>query len=108
MKTLSISGACLILCLLFAHNTSASWGQERNEYAVLADSDFTQYRDICIDPGHGGPNAEKYGNNGDGAGSYGCEDSLSEQWINLQVAYALRDSLYPWGHCPGSEPRGAR
>jgi N-acetylmuramoyl-L-alanine amidase len=43
---------------------------------------------VCIDPGHGGPGAQKFKNNGDGYGTLGYRDSLSEQWINLQVAYA--------------------
>lgn len=57
---------------------------------------------ICIDPGHGGPTAEKFGSNGDGAGTHGCCYFLSEQWVNRQVAYTLRDSLYHWSNCPMS------
>jgi N-acetylmuramoyl-L-alanine amidase len=45
---------------------------------------------ICLDPGHGGPEASQYGCNGWGynqnAGSYGPVYQLSEQWVNLQVA----------------------
>lgn len=68
-------------------------------YEILDDTIFTYPHNICIDPGHGGPTAQKYGDNGDGLGSYGYQDSLSEQWINLQVAYALQDSFW-YGHCP--------
>ena len=66
------------------------------EYEVLNDTIFTYPHDICIDPGHGGPTACKYGTgcNGDGAGAYGDYDSLSEQWINLQVAYKLQDRFW--------------
>jgi N-acetylmuramoyl-L-alanine amidase len=85
--------------LVFANITT--FGEEYSQYQVFADSDFTHWHDVCIDPGHGGPEAQKYGNNGDNAGAYGYQDSLSEQWINLQVAYNLRDSLYIWGNCPG-------
>ncbi|KPJ62308.1 hypothetical protein AMJ44_15805 [candidate division WOR-1 bacterium DG_54_3] len=49
------------------------------------------YEHICIDPGHGGPGASKYGSNGDGAGTYGLVYHLSEQWVNFQVALELYD-----------------
>jgi hypothetical protein len=49
---------------------------------------------ICIDPGHGGPGASKFGYNGDGFGSSGpSPDPLSEQWVNLQVALELKDFI---------------
>ena len=57
---------------------------------VLADPIFY---DVCVDPGHGGPGATKYGWNGEDYGSYGLFNRLSEQWINLQVGFALRDSI---------------
>jgi hypothetical protein len=44
------------------------------------------YSVICIDPGHGGPGASKYGPNGDDHGTCGPVLKLSEQWVNLQVA----------------------
>jgi N-acetylmuramoyl-L-alanine amidase len=92
-----VSGFLMVCLLSFVNLVKApvTFCREYVQFEAVADSDFTQPRDICVDPGHGGPSARKYGNNGDGAGSYGYEDSLSEQWINLQVAYALRDSLYP-------------
>ena len=43
------------------------------------------YSVICVDPGHGGPGAWKYGPNGDGHGTCGPVLLLSEQWVNLQV-----------------------
>ena len=94
--------ACAV-CLLISR---ASLAERCAEYAALADSDFTQPHQVCLDPGHGGPEAQKYGNNGDDAGAYGYEDSLSEQWVNLMVAFALRDSLYLWGSCPGHTVTG--
>ena len=46
---------------------------------------------IVVDPGHGGPNGGKYGENGDGEGSEG-QYGLTEEWVNLQVSVTL-DSL---------------
>jgi N-acetylmuramoyl-L-alanine amidase len=51
----------------------------------------------CIDPGHGGPGANKYGCNGWGhntyqgspAGASGPLKQLTEQWVNLQVGLKL-------------------
>ncbi len=57
---------------------------------------FGQLVQVCIDPGHGGPGASKYGSNGDGQGTDGPlpdGTKLSEEWVNLQVALALRDSI---------------
>jgi len=31
---------------------------------------FGQWIEVCIDPGHGGPGASKYGPNGDGQGHF--------------------------------------
>jgi len=73
------------------------------EYEVLDDTIFTYPHDVCIDPGHGGPTAQRYNNNGDGQGTLGCSytgDSLSEQWVNLQVAYYLKDFLCCALTCP--------
>ena len=50
------------------------------------------YSVICIDPGHGGPNASKYGLNGDGHGTCGPVLGLSEEWVNLQVGFKLREN----------------
>lgn len=47
---------------------------------------------IVIDPGHGGPGGGMYGSNGDGRGSSG-PTGLTEEWVNLQVALRLRDSI---------------
>jgi N-acetylmuramoyl-L-alanine amidase len=85
--------------LVFAGTTALA--DEYTQYEAFADSDFSHAHDVCIDPGHGGPYAQKFGNNGDGAGTHGCCYNLSEQWVNLQVAYALEDSLYPFCNCPG-------
>jgi len=53
--------------------------------------------EVIIDPGHGGPNASKYGNNGggynEGRGSSGPDSLLTEQWVNLQVSFLLKDSI---------------
>jgi len=89
----------LVFAIVIISETTA-FGKEYLQYEVFADSDFSHTRNVCIDPGHGGPTAQKFGNNGDGQGTYGCCYNLSEQWVNLQVAYALRDSLYLWGSCP--------
>lgn len=51
------------------------------------------YSVICIDPGHGGPGASKYGPNGDGHGTCGPVLPLSEQWVNLQVGLKLDDLI---------------
>jgi len=48
---------------------------------------------LYLDAGHGGVAAKKFGNNGDGRGAYGPQDSLSEQWVNLHVTFAVRDSI---------------
>lgn len=47
---------------------------------------FSDQNIVCIDPGHGGPGASKYGPNGDEYGTSGPVLHLSEQWVNLQVA----------------------
>jgi N-acetylmuramoyl-L-alanine amidase len=47
---------------------------------------------VCVDPGHGGPNASKYGPNGDGHGTCGPVLGLSEEWVNLQVGLKLREN----------------
>lgn len=73
------------------------------EYEVLEDTIFTKPHDVCIDPGHGGLTAQKYNNNGDGYGTLGCSytgDSLSEQWVNLQVSWALVPLMMGY-LCPG-------
>jgi N-acetylmuramoyl-L-alanine amidase len=53
--------------------------------------------EVVIAPGHGGPGASKYGNNGggynEGRGSSGPDSLLTEQWVNLQVSFLLRDSI---------------
>jgi len=56
------------------------------------------YSVICIDPGHGGPGASKYGPNGDGHGTCGPVLLLSEQWVNLQVGLELKDLIYYFGY----------
>jgi N-acetylmuramoyl-L-alanine amidase len=55
------------------------------------------YSVVCIDPGHGGPGASKYGPNGDGHGTCGPVLPLSEQWVNLQVGLELKDLIYYMG-----------
>jgi len=55
-----------------------------------------QWVQVVVDPGHGGPGASKYGPNGDGAGTDGPlpdGKKLSEEWVNLQVAFVLKDSI---------------
>jgi N-acetylmuramoyl-L-alanine amidase len=83
--------------LVFAGTTALA--DEYIQYEAFADSDFSHTHNVCIDPGHGGPTAEKYWDNGDGRGTHGCCYGLSEQWVNLQVAYTRRDSLYPETTC---------
>jgi N-acetylmuramoyl-L-alanine amidase len=51
---------------------------------------------VCIDPGHGGPGADKYHNGGDGWGCAGLCLGIAEQWVNFQVAWFLRDSIEAW------------
>lgn len=45
---------------------------------------------VFIDPGHGGPGAAKYSNNGGGhnagQGSLGPNRELTEQWVNLEIS----------------------
>jgi|GEM_PF-5886752 len=64
-------------------------------FAMTAPSAATDK--VCIDPGHGGPDASKYGPNGDGFGSHGPVYNLSEQWVNLEVAFKLADLLTDQG-----------
>ena len=58
---------------------------------------------VCIDPGHGGPGAGKYWENGGGynqhKGSMG-PNGLTEQWINLEVAKELRWQIYFYPNFP--------
>ena len=49
---------------------------------------FGQYYHVCIDPGHGGPGADKFHNGGDGYGGAGPVLGIAEQWVNFQVAFA--------------------
>ncbi|MFH0930618.1 MAG: N-acetylmuramoyl-L-alanine amidase, partial [Candidatus Zixiibacteriota bacterium] len=100
MKKLAIFGVLSFFTLLTFFDRKNSYAKE---YEVLDDTIFTNPHDVCIDPGHGGPTAQKYNNNGDGYGTMGCTytgDSLSEQWVNLQVAYYLRDLLMYNTICP--------
>jgi hypothetical protein len=58
---------------------------------VMLDLSFAfGWYDVCIDPGHGGPGAWKYGPNGDDHGTCGPVLKLSEQWVNLQVGLARK------------------
>jgi hypothetical protein len=91
----TVNSLLILTVLLVLLGIENSFGEIYYEYEVFADSDFSHIHNVCIDPGHGGPYAEKYWNNGDGAGTHGCCYGLSEQWVNLHVAYALSDSLYP-------------
>jgi len=77
--------------LVFAETTALA--DEYIQYEVFADSDFSHTHNVCIDPGHGGPGASKYGPNEDGHGTCGPVLGLSEQWVNLQVALELRDLI---------------
>jgi hypothetical protein len=94
-KSLIIIIALLLFALLF----SAEGQTEPYEsYQSFVDPDFLNltFYTMLVDPGHGGPahgGGRKYGENGDYHGSYGYNDSLSEQWANLGVAFCLRDSL---------------
>ena len=58
---------------------------------IITGSNLTA-RVVCIDPGHGGPGASKYSNGGNGSCASG-PSGLSEQWVNLQVALALKDFI---------------
>jgi N-acetylmuramoyl-L-alanine amidase len=75
MKTIHFLFAIMLTLLLF--QISATYGYDR----------------VCIDPGHGGPGASKYYCNGGGynnyRGAFGPIDSLTEQWVNLQVGLKL-------------------
>jgi N-acetylmuramoyl-L-alanine amidase len=51
---------------------------------------------VCIDPGHGGPGADKYHNGGDLHGNAGLCQGIAEQWVNFHVACFLRDSIEAW------------
>lgn len=48
---------------------------------------------VCIDPGHGGIGANKYYNGGDGNGGAGLCQGIAEQWVDFNVACALRDTI---------------
>ncbi len=49
---------------------------------------------VVLDPGHGGHGARKFGSNGgDGNGTVGPTDTLTEQWVNLQVALFAKISI---------------
>jgi hypothetical protein len=51
---------------------------------------------LYIDPGHGGPGADSTHNGGghnQSRGTVGVAGGTAEQWINLRVALALRDTL---------------
>lgn len=62
-------------------------------FAFLLERSLGQgYCVVCVDPGHGGPGASKYGPNGDGHGTSGPVYQLPEQWVNLQVA--LKCSIF--------------
>lgn len=100
MRRLNFLLVALLFFAIVAERETTAFGGEYMQYEVFADSDFSHTHNVCIDPGHGGPTAQKYWDNGDGAGTHGCCYGLSEQWVNLQVAYALRDSLSLWGSCP--------
>jgi len=63
-------------------------------FAFLLERSLGQgYCVVCVDPGHGGPGASKYGPNGDGHGTCGPVLHLSEQWVNLQVGLELEDLI---------------
>ena len=50
---------------------------------------------VVLDPGHGGTGARKFGSNGgDGNGTAGPTDTLTEQWVNLQVALRVRIPMF--------------
>jgi hypothetical protein len=55
----------LIFAIVIFSETTAS-GEEYLQYEVFADSDFSHTHNVCIDPGHGGPTAQKYWDNDDG------------------------------------------
>jgi N-acetylmuramoyl-L-alanine amidase len=88
MRNLNSIFVALLFFAVLVFSETTAFGEEYLQYEVIADSDFSHTHNVCIDPGHGGPTALKYKNNGDGHGAYGYYDSLSEQWINLQVASA--------------------
>jgi hypothetical protein len=78
----SIFVVLLFFAVLVFSETTA-FGEEYLQYEVFADSDFSHTRNVCIDPGHGGPYAQKYWNNGDDAGTYSCCYDLSGRWVDL-------------------------
>jgi hypothetical protein len=84
----TVNTLLILMVLITLTGIKNSFAEIYSEYEVFADSDFSHAHDICIDPGHGGPTAQKFGNNGDGQGTYGCCYDLSEQWVNMQVDLA--------------------
>jgi hypothetical protein len=78
----------LLFSAILVFADAIAFSEEYLQYEVFADSDFSHIHNVCIDPGHGGPTAQKYWDNGDGAGTHGCCYGLSGQWVNRQVAYA--------------------
>jgi len=56
------------------------------------------YPGVCLDPGHGGPDACKWEpcTNGDGAGGYG-PNGLTEAWVNHEIVPLARDLMLAQG-----------
>jgi N-acetylmuramoyl-L-alanine amidase len=54
---------------------------------------FSDQDIVCIDPGHGGPGADKFHNGGDGYGGAGPVLGIAEQWVNFQVALELYEMI---------------
>lgn len=89
----------LLFSILFSAKGQAETYQS---HQVFVDPHFLSmtFYTMVVDPGHGGPEnggGRKYGENGDGHGAYGYNDTLSEQWANLGVAFCLYDSLTQLG-----------
>ena len=61
--------------------------------AVSEQSLAPPYSVICIDPGHGGPGASKYGPNGDGHGTCG---PVLHLFGSVFPAVSLHDAVDGW------------
>jgi len=80
--------------------------------AILTLTGTLSAQTVYIDPGHGGPGADQYYNGGGhngGNGAVGDSLGTAEQWINLNVALVLRDTLIiGWGCIEGVDFRLSR
>ncbi|MGQ9604221.1 MAG: N-acetylmuramoyl-L-alanine amidase [bacterium] len=84
MKTLLLTSIFILLLTQIAYPSCPS---------------YYLYPGVCLDPGHGGPNACKWYppcTNGDGYGSYG-PNGLTEAWVNHEIVLLTKDLMLSEG-----------